>query len=190
MKNRIAAGFATVLLAVNAHAAQPDNDPTFGMMLSLVQSFMGAALEDSKTGTERAVPRLVDQMLAGKHSEANRLFSGMFAELPAGERTQFEGITSQMRELAQIESRREATSGVVQRSERHAIDARKELASIGLTYHNNEQFLAAVKRGDLIAARLFVAGQGVDLTARDGDGQTASEIASKHGSQEMWALVK
>ena len=50
----------------------------------------------------------------------------------------------------------------------------QDLTSMGLTYHDSKQFLDAVKRNDAIAAELFIAGRGVDLSARDFWGRDAS----------------
>lgn len=43
------------------------------------------------------------------------------------------------------------------------LDARKELAAIGLKYYDQEAFNAAIERGDQLAIRLFVRGGGVSL---------------------------
>ncbi|MCK6389407.1 MAG: hypothetical protein L6Q40_00050 [Azonexus sp.] len=46
-----------------------------------------------------------------------------------------------------------------------AISARKELHAMGLQYFSQDQFVAAVKRGDQLAVNLFVTAAGVDLNA-------------------------
>jgi ankyrin repeat protein len=60
---------------------------------------------------------------------------------------------------------------------------------MGLGYHDRNQFLDAVKRGDAIAVRLFLTGRGVDPNAKDAWGNTALELARRGGDPEIVALV-
>lgn len=46
-----------------------------------------------------------------------------------------------------------------------AMQARKHLTEMGLQYFNQEQYAAAVARGDLLAVELFVAGGCIDVTS-------------------------
>jgi twitching motility two-component system response regulator PilH len=43
------------------------------------------------------------------------------------------------------------------------LEARKQLTAMGLQYFNQEQFAAAIQRGDKLALELFIAGGGVNL---------------------------
>jgi twitching motility two-component system response regulator PilH len=43
------------------------------------------------------------------------------------------------------------------------LEARRQLASMGLQYFSQEQFLAAIKRKDKLAVRLFVTGRGIKI---------------------------
>lgn len=70
-----------------------------------------------------------------------------------------------------------------------ALAARKELTAIGLQYHSQEQFMAAIHRGDLLAVKLFVAGQGVSLTAPDATGQTPLALARAQQRTEIVTLL-
>jgi ankyrin repeat protein len=70
-----------------------------------------------------------------------------------------------------------------------AIQARKDLTAIGLVYHDKNQYLDAVKRNDLLAAQLFIAGRGVDPNAKDLLGVSALDIAKRGGNVEMIALI-
>ena len=69
------------------------------------------------------------------------------------------------------------------------LDARKELTAMGLQYFDQEQFIAAIKRGDKLAFELFVAGGGVDLTA-EVDGKTPMQIARENGRTQIFALLR
>lgn len=46
-----------------------------------------------------------------------------------------------------------------------ALEARKHLTEMGLQYFSQEQFIAAIERGDKLAVELFIAGGSVDVTA-------------------------
>ncbi|MRR51895.1 MAG: hypothetical protein EG825_13450 [Rhodocyclaceae bacterium] len=48
-----------------------------------------------------------------------------------------------------------------------ALEARKELTAMGLQYYDQEQFVAAIRRGDMLALELFVIGGGVSLQDAD-----------------------
>lgn len=70
-----------------------------------------------------------------------------------------------------------------------AADARKELTAMGLQYFNQEQFVAAIRRGDAIAVDLFITGTGVDLNSGT-NGSTPLAIAESSGRQDIVALLK
>ena len=68
-------------------------------------------------------------------------------------------------------------------------EARKELTAMGLQYFNQEQFVAAIRRGDALAVDLFITGAGVDLNA-GGPGGTPLSIAESYGQQDVVVLLK
>ncbi|MDI6748910.1 MAG: hypothetical protein QMD73_01870 [Rhodocyclaceae bacterium] len=70
------------------------------------------------------------------------------------------------------------------------IEARKNLTAMGLTYHNQSQFLDAVRRKDVLAVKLFLDGGGVDAGAKGTDGKTAMELAREAGAAEIVALLE
>src|SRR5688500_18744741 len=70
-----------------------------------------------------------------------------------------------------------------------ALQARKDLTAMGLRYHDPKEFLDAVKRDDALAVELFIAGRGVNLAAKDAQGQTALEIARARGNGQMAQLL-
>ncbi|MGH8697252.1 MAG: hypothetical protein ACREVS_12290, partial [Burkholderiales bacterium] len=59
----------------------------------------------------------------------------------------------------------------------------------GLAYHDRTQFLEAVKRSDVLAVKLFLAGRGVDPSAADASGNSALELARRGGNPELIALL-
>lgn len=68
-------------------------------------------------------------------------------------------------------------------------DARKELTAMGLQYFNQEQFVAAIRRGDALAVDLFITAAGVDLNGGP-PGSTPLAIAESGGRQDIVALLK
>ena len=46
-----------------------------------------------------------------------------------------------------------------------ALEARKHLTAMGLQYFSQEQFVAAIERGDTLAVELFIAGGSVNVNA-------------------------
>ena len=70
-----------------------------------------------------------------------------------------------------------------------SLQARKELNALGLTYHDSKQFLDAVKRNDTLAAELFIAGRGVDLSATDFWGRDAVDFARRNHNEPLAQLI-
>lgn len=72
-----------------------------------------------------------------------------------------------------------------------ALQARKELTAMGLSYFDAGQFVAAIRRGDLLAVRLYLAGQGVDVRRPGPDGLTPLQVAEESGQEaEVAAAVR
>ena len=80
----------------------------------------------------------------------------MLAEVPPQHRATIVAIGRDLTSLARKDLKKQAEIDPMQ--------ARRDLTSLGLTYHDSKQFLEAVKRNDAIAAELFIAGRGVDLS--------------------------
>ena len=72
-----------------------------------------------------------------------------------------------------------ASSKQQQKVRGNAIDARKELSSIGLNPNSQEDFVSAVKRGDKLAVRLFIQADSVDINQQDKDGKRPLELAHR-----------
>jgi hypothetical protein len=70
-----------------------------------------------------------------------------------------------------------------------ALQARKDLNAMGLRYHDGKDFLDAVKRDDVLAVELFIAGMGVNLDTRDWQGRNALDIAKANGNARMAELL-
>ena len=128
---------------------------------------------------------MFDDIANGRNPEANALMLDIFAGVPPAEREKMLAIG---RTMAAMNRKALAAETQVQ-GESAAIQARKDLTSIGLTYHDRNQFLDAVKRGDAIAVRLFLAARGVDPNAKDAWGNTALELARRGGNPEIIAAI-
>jgi hypothetical protein len=72
------------------------------------------------------------------------------------------------------------------------LQARKELTAMGLIYHDQAQFLSAIRRGDALAVKLFLAGQGIDLAGPDVSGTTPLQAAERRErpNQEIVTLLR
>ena len=68
------------------------------------------------------------------------------------------------------------------------IEARKNLTAMGLTYHAQEQFVAAIRRKDEVAVQLFLEAGGIDLNAKE-KGRTPLEIATESNAPEIVKLL-
>jgi hypothetical protein len=156
---------------------------TLGKLLAVVHVLMQAS--ETSGGDPKAVQRAMDDILSGRNPDANALALEIFGEVPAPEREKMLSIGRSMAAMNQ----RQAAAGTRSTGDAAAIQARKDLTAIGLVYHDKNQFLDAVKRNDVLAAQLFIAGRGVDPNARDLLGHSALDIAKRSGNAEMIALL-
>ncbi len=158
----------------------------FGRALVLVQTVTSAA---ASSDDPRAAERSVEQILSGKHGEANRLAGDILDEaltdMPAQYRGTFLAVARDMATIARRDAARESGGS----DAAAALQARKDLAAMGLQYHDAGQFLEAVKRNDALAVELFLAGRGVNVDARDAGGRGALEIARAAGNTQMARLL-
>src|SRR5262245_20516470 len=155
--------FAAIAAAAGIGTAHAQGVPpsatdwaTLSRFLSLVHLFVQAACPPAAASSQGCDPnvaqRAFDDIANGRNAEANALMLDIFAGVPASEREKMLAIG---RTMVAMNRKALAAEGVVQ-SESAAIQARKDLTSVGLTYHDRNQFLDAVKRGDAIAVRLFL----------------------------------
>jgi len=181
--------------AANAQSTAPSSADwaTIGRFLSLVQVFMQSACPPgaSQPCDPNAAQKAVDDIANGRNTDANALMLDLFAEVPAAER---EKLLSIGRSMVVMSRKQMATAGTAQMpaqvyGDSAAMQARKDLTAIGLSYHDREQFLDAVKRKDVIAVRLFLVGRGVDPNAKDAWGNSALELARRGGDPEIIALL-
>jgi hypothetical protein len=161
--------------------AAQDEWKTFGYALTLAQIFVRTAQSDNPD-------KALDDVLAGRSTEANSAVSGLLqeatADMPAEYRSRVASIGQDMASLA----RKQVGKPVVSSPDR-ALQARKDLTAMGLKYHDPNDFLEAVRRDDQLAVELFVQGRGVNLGAKDGQGKTALEIARAKGNEPMAQLL-
>jgi len=184
----------TVAAGIGAANAQGTGAPsaadwaTFGRFLSLIQIFVQTACPPGSAAQNcdpNAAQKAFDDIANGRNPEANALMLDIFAGVPAPEREKMLAIG---RTMAAMNRKQMAAEGQLQ-SESAAVQARKDLTAIGLSYHDRNQFLDAVKRKDAIAVQLFLAGRGVDPNAKDAFGDTALDLARRGGDPEIIALL-
>jgi len=161
---------------------------TIGRFLSLVQVFMQAACPPgaAQPCDPNAAQKAIDDIASGRNADANALMLDVFADVPAAEREKMLSIGRQMVAM----NRKQMAAGTAQiPGDSAAMQARKDLTAIGLSYHDRDQFLDAVKRKDAIAVRLFLIGRGVDPNAKDAWGNSALELARRGGDPEIIGLL-
>ena len=183
----VRAALVTALIAGSAsvRAADPkyDEDWTaFGNVLTLVQQMI-------RIGNHPYPDQAMADLLSGHNPEANQaiasLFAGATAEMPPEYRDK---IASMGRDLAAM-AIRPVPGAVNAISADRSLQARKDLTAMGLKYYDQEQFYDAAKRGDLLAAELFIAGKGVDVGARAWTGRSALDMARDNGHTQVAELI-
>jgi hypothetical protein len=180
---------ASVVAAFPAQAATGDDDgwQAFGHALTLVQTLVGIA---ARSDDPQANLKGIDDVLAGRNDEANRAITGLLndatADMPAEYRDKVAIIGRDLTSMARRGLPQGASEPV---SSDRALQARKDLTSMGLSYHDPKQFLAAVKRDDALAVELYVVARGVNLSARDAEGRSALELARANGNTRMSDLL-
>jgi len=194
MRSPIVAVALSVLLAgAPARAADAGNGLPLSSVLALMQEVMETAAAAPPGAEQRAMDMAVRDILTGRNARANALAREIAPQLSLEDRERLAAIgrsAATLSDRAALAAPQAASPGAAPLdSDRQAIEARKDLAAIGLVYHDPKQFLDAVRRGDAIAARLFVAGRGVPLDARDADGATALDLARRGGNAELVALI-
>jgi hypothetical protein len=175
---------AALLFPMLARAATDDDDgwKAFGHALTLAQVLMRIAAQSDDPN------KAFDDVLAGRSTEANRAIAGLLeeatADMPAEYRSRVATIGQDIASLARKQIGKPAPVFADR-----AIQARKDLAAMGLKYHDPKDFLDAVKRDDALAVELFIEGRGVNLGSKDAQGKSALEIARARGNQPMAELL-
>ena len=173
---------AFLLIPALPASAADEESPALGHALTLIHLFVRIAAE-SETPQHRL--KAVDDVLLGRNAAANEAAAGLMKEMLADVPPQHRAtIVAIGRDLASL-----ARKDLKKQSSVDSLQARRDLTSMGLTYHDSRQFLDAVKRNDTIAAELFIAGRGVDFSARDFWGRDALDFARANGNERLAELI-
>jgi hypothetical protein len=173
---RVFAVLSFALATGTAQATEMDDWSSFGRMLSLVQGFLQVSAESG--GDPKNLEKHFDGVLSGKNADANKVAEEMFGDMPGEQRGQVLGLARTLVALGQRQAQVERKRA----QESDAIQARKDLAGMGLSYFDRKQFLDAVKRNDKLAVQLYLGGNGVDPRA-------GLEAAKGAGLIEMEQLI-
>lgn len=184
---------ALVMLFGSLDARAADDDwTTVSRMLAVAQTVLSAALA-SPPGDTRRSDAALDAIFDGRNADANALAGGIFEDMPPALRSQVASVARSALSL----SRRQAQTAVPllpgaassaqevrsdagsSFSDRLAIEARRDLNATGHRYHDSAQFLDAVRRDDLLAVRLYVAGRGLDARSLERGRELAASPAMK-----------
>jgi hypothetical protein len=162
-------------------------DEAFTHALTLVQMFVRvtAQSDDPKTSL-----KAIDDVLAGRNTEANRAFAGLFEETTSDmSPDQRDKVASIARDLASTARREMAKAPAESIPVERSLQARKDLTGMGLRYYDQAQFLEAVKRNDALAAELYLVGRGINPAAKGSDGRTALDIARANRNDRLVQLL-
>jgi hypothetical protein len=155
----------------------------FGNVLTLVQQMI-------RIGAHPYPDQAMTDLISGRNLEANQaiasLFAGATAEMPPEYRDR---VAAMGRDFAALALRSPAPAAVQAISADRSLQARKDLTAMGLKYHDESEFLDAVKRNDQLAVELFIAGKGVNLETRAWSGRTALDIARDNGNTRLAELI-
>ena len=174
-------------LPARAAASEDDGWQAFGHALTLVQTLVGIAARSDDPQTNL---KGIDDVLAGRNGEANRAIAGLFEDATSDMPPQYrDRVAAIGRDLTSLARRGIAQSPAGPASTDQALQARKELNAMGLSYFDARQFLEAVKRDDALAVELYVLGRGINLSSRDADGRTAIDVARANGNARMADLL-
>ena len=174
--------------ALPAQAAEEPSPTTLSHALTLMHMFVRIAAESDSS---HASLRAIDEVLSGRNVAANEAVAGLMKEAlvdvsPENRAT----IAAIGRDLVGVARKNLLGAGPGQALfPDRSLDARKELTAMGLTYHDSKQFLDAVKRNDTMAAELFIAGRGVDLSATDFWGRDAVDFARRNNNERLAELI-
>ena len=184
--------FALVSLPGCATATTPPEDEgwqAFGHALTLVETLVGIA---ARSDDPQANLKGIDDVLAGRDPKANSAIAGLLEDATSDMPAQYrDKVASIGRDLTAVARRNIAAQGASQprQGAEAALQARKDLTAMGLSYYDAKQFLDAVKRDDVLAAELYIDAQGVNLSARDADGRSALDIANSNGNKRLAQLL-
>ena len=182
---RILFAVSILAAALPARAANYDTEDwtAFGHVLTLIQQVV-------RVGTNPYPDQAMAELLAGRNPDANQaiasLFAGATAELPEEFKARVAAIG---RDIASYAMKQPLPSAIGAISADRSLQARKDLNSMGLRYHDESQFLDAVKRNDALAVELFIAGRGVNLEAKTWTGRSALDIARENGNTQLADLL-
>jgi hypothetical protein len=168
-----------------APAAQDEGWQAFGHALTLAETLVGIA---ARSDDPQANLKDLDDVLAGRNPKANSAIAGLLddatSDMPAEYRDKVAAIGHDLTAIARRGIATQGASQPVQGADR-ALQARKDLTAMGLSYYDPKQFLDAVKRDDALAAELYIDARGVNLSARDAEGRSALDIARANGNTRL-----
>ena len=176
--------FALIASSTAANANTDEQDWTaFGHVLTLVHQMV-------RIGAHPNPDAAMADLLAGRNHQAIQamasLFAGATAEMPPQYRDRMAALG---RDIASLAMKHPAPAAVETFSADRSVQARKDLTAMGLRYHDERDFLDAVKRNDELAVQLFVQGRGVNLDAKTWTGRSALDIARENGNNRIADLL-
>lgn len=191
--NRLLILLVLMLTSLGARASN-DDWVTVSRMLAVAQTVLSAALS-SPPGDTRRSDAALDSILDGRNADANAVAGEMFDDMPASLRSQVAAVARSALSLSRRQAQQAASTSVAHGlgtsaqevraggrasgADRTAIDARRDLNAMGNRYHDAGEFLDAVRRDDVLATRLYIAGRGLDARSIERGRDLAASPAMK-----------
>ena len=183
----LARALAVIAVLACAAPAFATEDEAFTHALTLVQMFVRAAAQSDDPKTSL---KAIDDVLAGRNTEANRAFAGLLEEATSDMSTEHrDKVASIARDLASTARKEIAKAPLDSVPVERSLQARKDLTAMGLRYFDNGQFLDAVKRNDALAVELYLIGRGINPSAKGSDGRSALDIARANKNERLAELL-
>ena len=172
-----------------ATAQDEEGWKAFGHALTLAQVLMRSASDPDPD-------KAMDDVLAGRSTEANRAIAGLLEEATADMPAQYRSrVASIGQDVVSLARKQIATAPVAMRYPAgapadRALQARKDLTAMGLKYHDPNEFLAAVSATTRSPSSSSSTGAASISARRTRSGSTALEIARAKGNEPMAAASR
>jgi hypothetical protein len=168
---------------VGAAAAEDEEWAAFGHVLTLIQTVV-------RLGAQPYPDQAMADVLSGRNNEVNGALAGLLQGATADMPPQYrDRVASIGRDFAAYVAKHPGAAAVETLSAERSLQARKDLNAMGLRYHDERDYLDAVKRNDQLAVELFIAARGVNLDARTWTGRSALDIARDNGNTQLAELL-
>lgn len=163
-----------------------------GLMGSLMSGIKSVARGNDADYTKKLFDAMLQEVrvkIPGVLVELQELSSGEVTR-PDEEKVKALALSTSSPPPAAVPAAATTTTTERPSSTAQALDARRQLTGLGLTYYSLEQFHDAIKRKDAIAVDLFLKAKSVDLSATNNKGETTIHLAKRVNDPEIIRMIE